>query len=79
MEYSQTDVLPTQPRPPSLMNEVLVKNQTRSVSRNETADSPAANEGPTIVFNTGVGTFAETPDMCVSGAREERFFKTLKQ
>lgn len=58
MEDLQTDIVAAQPQPSSLMNEVSIKNQNRSMSGNERPDSSTGNESPPVMFNTGVSTFA---------------------
>nr|KAF6439597.1 ATP binding cassette subfamily A member 3 [Rousettus aegyptiacus] len=53
MEDLQTDIVAAQPQPSSLMNEVSIKNQNRSMSGNERPDSSTGNESPPVMFNTG--------------------------
>nr|XP_031543384.1 ATP-binding cassette sub-family A member 3-like [Vicugna pacos] len=79
MEDSETDIQATQPHPPSPMNQVSVKNQNRNMSRNETADSSTMNESPAVTFNTGVSTFAKTPNVSVLGVQEAHFVLTLER
>ncbi|XP_060028826.1 phospholipid-transporting ATPase ABCA3-like isoform X2 [Erinaceus europaeus] len=52
-EDSQTDIQATQTQP-SLMSKVSIKNQNKSMSRNDRIDSSSVNESPTttIMYNT---------------------------
>ncbi|KAM5199113.1 phospholipid-transporting ATPase ABCA3-like isoform 1-T2 [Hipposideros larvatus] len=58
LEVSHTDIIPTQPQPPSLMNEVSITNQNRNISGNSTYLS-TVNDSPAIKFNTGCALYQQ--------------------
>nr|XP_045726662.1 phospholipid-transporting ATPase ABCA3-like [Mirounga angustirostris] len=53
LEDSQTDIQAKQTPPPTVMNEVSVKNQNRNMSSN----CSTMNESPAIMFNTGYSLY----------------------
>ncbi|CAK7304413.1 Phospholipid-transporting ATPase ABCA3 [Vulpes lagopus] len=57
MEDSQTDIQATQTLPLSVMSEVSIKNQNRSMSNNKRADYSSMNENHAIMFNAGYSLY----------------------